>query len=110
MLIKISLVLFEHITKTTAVTKAMRTAIITQTDVDKSIEIIVCFIRQSTCNSADGIALNTETTLLVTPQFTQQMRRRDVVFASPDADVRHRLLILHQVHQTPEQLVVQAVW
>ena len=38
------------------------------------------------------------------------MWRRDVVLATPDAHMRHCLLILHQIKQASKQLAVHAVW
>ena len=69
-----------------------------------------CANRSSTCEHAGGITSDTKSSLLVTPQLAQQMWRRYVVFSAPHADVRHRLVILHQVQQTSQQLTVHAVW
>ena len=63
----------------------------------------------NTCDGAYSFTLHAQSRLLVSPQSTQQVRRRHVVLATPDAHVRHRLLILHQVEQTAQQLAVHPV-
>lgn len=64
----------------------------------------------STGDRADGITLDTKPSLLIAPEFAEQMWHGDVVLATPDTHVRHRLLVFQKVEQTAKQLVVQARW